>query len=146
MHPFRRAPRPDPFERRRQLGSAQHLLVVGLAASSVAGLGIFPEALSLVVAVPDLAVVAQLHLQMLLVRLAGQERKVLLVAVRFAHAAVAVEVRDYRTLLARFSLGSWVEDALDELLLLGELVLCGKHIPLPLLQALRVHGLARIPL
>ena len=83
---------------------------------------------------------------MLLVRLAGQERKVLLVAVRLAHAAVAMEVRDYRTLLARFSLSSWVKDALDELLLLGELVLCGKHVPLPLLQALRVHGLARIPL
>lgn len=86
---------------------------MGLAASSAERLGVFPESLGLVIAVPGLAVEVQLHLQMLVVCLASQERKVLLMTIRFTHAAVAVEICDNCAPLTWLSLCSWVKDTLD---------------------------------
>ena len=63
-----------------------------------------------------------------------------------AHAAVGMEI-DSCKLLAVLGLGSRVEDALDELLLLGELILRGKDESLLLFQTLLAKdGLACVHL
>ena len=54
------------------------------------GLGFFAEALRLIVAVSDFAIVLQLHFQILLIRLTSQKRKVLLMAILLTHAAVSM--------------------------------------------------------
>ena len=61
-------------------------------------------------------------------------------AIRLAHASSAVEISDSCRFLALLGLGNWMQDALDELLLLGELIFRRKNKSLPLLQALLAHG------
>ena len=58
------------------------------------GLGFFAETLRLIVPVSDFTIILKLHFQIVLIRLAGQERKVLLVPICVAHATVGMEVRD----------------------------------------------------
>ena len=58
------------------------------------GLGFFAETLRLIVPVSDFTIILKLHFQIVLIRLAGQERKVLLVSICVTHATVGMEVRD----------------------------------------------------